>query len=178
MRNVVVSAIAIVLLPVSIVLVMGAATGVLSGGITSATSGDVVNGYNLDGLRQLPEASLVPAGDVITSRHDVEGSSLVFGEDRPPVAGVRVLTQNTYDRTLRSYDEALESLGFEKIETPTPLIPQADERFATVWQRDNLYARLVTRTNTREFVESGGELGQLLYQFTVVPIGDPPDEGD
>lgn len=172
MRDVVFSFAGIILIPVSMVLLVGVATGVLAGGITSATAGDVVNGYRLQELRLVDAATVIPVGDVPVGRFDTPGSSLVFGEDRPPVAGQRVLTSNTYERTTRNFDNALEELGFERIPTPTPLIPQASERFAIVWQRDNIYARLVMRTDTREFVEAGGELGQLLYQFSITPIGD------
>lgn len=171
-RSVVLSVLGLVLLPVTVVLLVGAATGVLTGGIITVTRGDVVSGYDLDALRRTEAATLVPPADTPRARYDVEGSSLVFGPDRAPIAGQRILTDGTYQTVQRFYDRALEDLGYEQIPTPTPMIPQAGERWAYVWRADNMYARLVLRTDPRELVELGGVRGQLLYQFTVSPLGD------
>ena len=173
MRNLVLGAVAVVLLPVSVVLLVGVATGTLTGGIVEAAGSATVDGFTLDELREI-ESSVGQPPDSVRIRSDGRvGNRLAFGGAVTPKTTSVYLSSLGFEELATFFEDKAGLLGWARVDTPTPLIVQGDEDQVGVWRRDNLYLRLSHHSDDRALVEAGGAAGDHLYTASIEPIGDP-----
>ncbi|MDH3306710.1 MAG: hypothetical protein OEO77_04220 [Acidimicrobiia bacterium] len=175
MRDLIFGLIALVALPVVMVVALGAATGVLTGGVDAATGADSVNGYTLDALRDLPEDELVYPDSTTVVRVSRTASALALGGEVPALTGRRILATATFDEILAWHEDLFEETGWDRIAVPLKLGPESGEVSVNVWRRDNLVIRIVQRTDDRAVFEAGGGFEDLIYEITILPLFRPSD---
>jgi len=169
MKNVVFAVIAIILLPVTVAVLLGLFTGVLTGGISAAGDIDFVNGYSLASLREIEPTEQFP-GSTVLRRDGRPANNAAFGSEIPPRTGYLVIATASRTEVTEFYDDLLRESGYEQIGIPTPLIAQGTEAAVAVWRADDVYFRLSFETDSRTLVESGGSRGDVLFQVFMTPL--------
>lgn len=169
MKNVVFAVIAIILLPVTVAVLLGLFTGVLTGGLSAAGNINFVNGYSLASLREIEPTEQYPDSRIL-QREGRHANSAAFGSDIPPRTGYLILATATNTEITQFYNDTLSEAGYDKIAIPTPFIAQGTESGVSVWRNDNLYFRLSFETDTRTLVEAGGTRGDVLFRVFITPL--------
>ena len=172
MGKMVAGVVGIVALPVVIVILVGLGVGVIGGGAMDLSGADLVNGYRLQDLEELPSYQIAYPNALHVATEERSAHRYTTVGELPAVAGRTFTSPDLSRDVIILYDSELEALGWEAVNVPHRLGANFSENTVATWRQDNLIFRLAFLDE--DAIEALP--GHLAFHFQITPV--KPEQSD